>query len=117
MSRGRQYTSWAMRPKNRVLVERVTAAHFFHYLERSEYGLTYQSCRFCGTACFENEDRAHGACGIREHVPCRGLWKYAVRHYVCSDCRKDLLIGLPPAQSKSRAAAARAATIERRETS
>jgi hypothetical protein len=90
---------WAT--KNRVLMEKVQRAHFHHsYGLGGDSGLTYQSCRFCGTAGFENED-PHGdpACPIPKLTgrPCRGLWKYAVRHYVCDACRCDILLGLPPA--------------------
>ncbi len=39
------------------------------------YGLTYQSCRFC-KASYPNVE---------------GLWKYAVRHYICSACRNKVI--------------------------
>ena len=95
MSGGRQLRSWAQKPKNRALMERIARAHFFHF---SAFGLTYQSCRFCGTWAKENEDRDHGDCPLpgRFGNVCRGLWKYAVRHYVCSECRKNVVLGLAP---------------------
>ena len=37
-----------------------------------EFGLSYQTCRFC--------KRGQG--------DTQGLWKYGVRHYACEDCRK-----------------------------
>jgi hypothetical protein len=36
-----------------------------------DFGLTYQKCRFCGVS----------------WPKVKGLFKYAVRHYVCADCR------------------------------
>jgi hypothetical protein len=44
--------------------------------EFSQYGLSYQSCRFCHR-------------GIVDRL--KGLWKYSVRHYICDDCRKKAL--------------------------
>jgi hypothetical protein len=38
----------------------------------ADWGLTYQKCRFCG----------------RGWPELKGLFKYAVRHYVCEDCRE-----------------------------
>ena len=95
MSRGRQHGSWAQKPKNRQLMERVSRAHFFHF---SEFGLTYQTCRFCQTWGKDNVDREHGPCPLpgRTDLVCRGLWKYAVRHYLCSECRKSIMLGLAP---------------------
>lgn len=104
MSGGIQHRSWATKPENKALMAKVKAAHFCHSFGLGGgSGLTYQSCRFCGEACFINEDREHGTCPIPQHTGdwCRGLWKYNVRHYICSDCRKDILIGLPPAKSKA----------------
>jgi hypothetical protein len=40
-----------------------------------EYGLSYQSCRFCKSS-WPNVT---------------GLWKYAVRHYICDECRGKTL--------------------------
>lgn len=99
MSRGRQHGSWAMKPKNRVLMSKAEAAHFHHSFGLGgDYGLTYQACRFCGSGACETEDDSHGDCYIRKRWggPCRGLWKYSVRHYVCIKCRKSLLLGLRP---------------------
>lgn len=102
MSRGFQHKSWSDKPKNRALMEKVRAAHFLHYMQGRDYGLTYQSCRFCGEACFRNKDREHGDCPIRQRTyeDCRGLWKYNVRHYICSECRKDVLLGLKPTRKR-----------------
>jgi hypothetical protein len=105
MSRGVQHRSWASKPVNRALMQKVKSAHFFHSFGLSgNIGLTYQSCRFCGEAAFRHEDREHGECTMPKYTGsrCRGLWRYAVRHYVCSDCRKDIVIGLPPAKSRSK---------------
>lgn len=49
-----------------------------------EYGLTYQKCRFCE----------------RGWPDLRALLKYAVRHYICEDCRAYFL-QLPPASLRS----------------
>jgi len=46
----------------------------------SEYGLSYQSCRFCKKGI--GELHTPGAFGEK-----LGLWKYAVRHYICPQCR------------------------------
>ena len=35
------------------------------------HGLTYQKCRYCGAGWPEEKQ----------------LWRYAVRHYICSACR------------------------------
>lgn len=43
-----------------------------HCIFNLDYGLTYQTCRFCGK-------------GWRELT---GLWKYGVRHYICQECRE-----------------------------
>lgn len=105
MSRGRQHRTWASYPKNRELMEKVQRAHFQHFSGNGS-GLTYQSCRFCGEACHQSEDRDHGAnCWFIKNTGavCRGLWKYNVRHYLCSDCRKDVLLGLRPAKARGRA--------------
>lgn len=40
------------------------------------YGLTYQKCRFCGASWPDVEE----------------LWKYSVRHYICSSCRDRKLL-------------------------
>jgi anaerobic ribonucleoside-triphosphate reductase len=45
------------------------------YCGFSKYGLSYQKCRFCG-ASFDKV---------------AGLWKYAVRHYICEECRNRKL--------------------------
>jgi hypothetical protein len=41
------------------------------------FGLTYQSCRFCHVSWPE----------------VRGLFKYGVRHYICAACRERKLNG------------------------
>lgn len=95
----RRKASWSYQPRHRALMEQARVAHFHHSFGLGgESGLTYQSCRFCGLACFMNEDEEHGACGIAQRTGerCRGLWKYAVRHYLCSSCRKSVLLGLAP---------------------
>ena len=79
MSGGRQHRTWATYPKNRELIEKVRRAHFHHFSDTGG-GLTYQSCRFCGEACFRNEDKGHGAeCWFIKNTGtvCRGLWKCA----------------------------------------
>lgn len=107
MSGGAQHRSWAMKPKNQALTERVRGSHFHHVLPGG-YGLTYQSCRFCGLAGYQSEDRdVHSseghACEIRKRVGdvCRGLWKYSVRHYICATCRTRVLAGSPPQKRKA----------------
>lgn len=99
-------TSWASKPKNRALIAKVKAARFHHASD--DYGLTYQltyqSCRFCGVACYRSVDREHGDCSLPRAAGerCRGLWKYSVRHYVCSECRWQILLGLQPALSRAK---------------
>lgn len=91
--------SWATKPRNRALMGKVSAAHFSHFtLSPGSVGLSYQSCRFCLTAGRDNEDAGHGAqCWYLKHEDaCRGLWRYAIRHYVCTRCRGDILAGLAP---------------------
>lgn len=44
---------------------------YFEYDSHRIYGLTYQSCRFCGV----------------DALKTGGLWKYGVRHYICDECR------------------------------
>jgi len=46
---------------------------------QSDWGLTYQLCRFCGRG------RDHKKQGD-------GLWKYGVRHYACTECRDKALL-------------------------
>lgn len=70
MSRGAQHRSWPATAKTWALMEKVEAAVFF---PTGDFGLTSQSCRFCRV------------------VPTSGLWKYSVRHYICSECRRGLL--------------------------
>ena len=98
MSRGPQHRSWTDKPENRALRGKAQTAHFCHYMGGDDYGLTYQSCRFCGEACFRNKDQEHGDCYIRTRTfeDCRGLWKYGIRHYFCSECRKNVLLGIAP---------------------
>jgi len=48
--------SWATKPKNAALIAKVRNARFFHYTP----DLTYQSCRFCQTACYASKDLHHG---------------------------------------------------------
>lgn len=55
-------------PKTRARLEEELVRCDFHH----EHGLSYQKCRFC--------DRGLG------DVPY--LLKYAVRHYVCEDCKR-----------------------------
>ena len=54
------------------VVERMASLMPWMYTEFGQNGLTYQTCRFCRLGIGEAPD---------------GLWKYGVRHYVCSDCR------------------------------
>ena len=98
MSAGRQHRGWSDKPTNRALMEKTQKAHFHHYMGGDDYGLTYQSCRFCGEACFRSKDQEHGDCYIRVRTfeDCRGLWKYGVRHYLCSECRKNVMLGIAP---------------------
>ena len=56
--------------KRRTIRERLIGAVFLR--AHSIYGLTYQSCRFCGISA--------------RHTADRGLWKYSVRHYACAEC-------------------------------
>lgn len=49
--------------------------HEFH----AEWGLSYQSCRFCGAGVSDKERIGNG------------LWKYAVRHYICGPCRETAM--------------------------
>ena len=54
------------------VVERMAALMPWHYTEFGQNGLTYQTCRFCHQGIGDAPD---------------GLWKYGVRHYVCTACR------------------------------
>lgn len=60
--------------QRRTLSERLLGAVFC--LAHPEYGLTYQSCRFCHRGARDTSQR--------------GLWKYQVRHYICRDCVADI---------------------------
>ena len=62
------------------VVKRMNDLEPWMYSEFSEYGLSYQCCRFCGQG------------GNTHHRP-DGLWKYGVRHYVCSPCRDAITSG------------------------
>ena len=90
--------TWGQSHRAKELREALSKAHFMHVLPGSR-GLTYQKCRFCPRDCYSNSDD-HGDrhCYCRDPLAdkCRGLWKYSVRHYMCSECRKDVLIGLKP---------------------
>ena len=103
MSRDLQHRVWSMKPENRALMAKVATAHFFHHTPYSGGGLTYQSCRFCKAANYEKEEREHVAnCWFIKNTGevCRGLWRYSVRHYICSECRKSVLLGLAPRKQK-----------------
>lgn len=56
------------------VVERMAALMPHQFSEFSEFGISYQKCRFCGQ-------------GSEEH---EGLWKYGVRHWVCTPCRDEI---------------------------
>ncbi len=58
-------------------VEHIASLMPWHFAEYSEHGISYQTCRFCGLGS-ETFD---------------GLWKYGVRHYVCSPCRDAITSG------------------------
>ena len=53
------------------VVKRMAALMPWHYTECGWNGISYQTCRFCRQGIGEVE----------------GLWKYGVRHYVCTPCR------------------------------
>lgn len=53
------------------VAERMAALMPWQFSEFSKYGISYQVCRFC-----------HRGAG-----ECEGLWKYGVRHWVCTECR------------------------------
>lgn len=50
---------------------------------QSDWGLTYQMCRFCqqGRPYTKRDYKKSGD----------GLWKYGVRHYACTECRDKAL--------------------------
>jgi hypothetical protein len=53
--------------------------HQFHKFNfAGDWGLSYHKCRFCS----------------RGYPEIAGLWKYAVRHYCCNDCRKAAIENL-----------------------
>ncbi len=54
-----------------AVVKRMEKLMPWHYGEFGQNELTYQTCRFC-----------HQGIGEAD-----GLWKYGVRHYVCTPCR------------------------------
>lgn len=58
------------------VIDRMAALMPWHFSEFSEFGISYQTCRYCGQ-------------GSNDH---EGLWKYGVRHYVCTPCR-DAITG------------------------
>ena len=72
MSTGR-YESY---PPKETLAEAI-------FCEFSEYGLSYQSCRFCHKGIGDARLVRIGGGGWS-----RGLFKYAVRHYICDECRE-----------------------------
>ena len=99
MSRGRQHHSWTETAKHQALREKIRLTRtFLHFTPSGYSSLTYQSCRFCGAACYDNHDAEHGPCPMPASTgaECRGLWKYAVRHYLCSPCRSRIVLGLRP---------------------
>ena len=98
MSGGRQKRPWSSKPENLKLMQRVRDAHFQHLAGVGGSGLTYQSCRFCGNTAETNADNHDDKCWFSQNrgETCRGLWKYNVRHYICSACRRSVLLGLKP---------------------
>ena len=92
----------------KTLAARVRDAHFFHMSRGySDTGLTYQSCRFCGAGARDSEavhDRACWFLTNGDGSKCRGLYRYAVRHYICHKCRADVLLDRPPGSSGRKAA-------------
>jgi hypothetical protein len=53
------------------IVEKINDLMPWQFSEFGEFGISYHKCRFCGQ-------------GSEHH---EGLWKYGVRHYVCTPCR------------------------------
>lgn len=53
------------------VVARMSSLMPWHFSEFSQFGISYQKCRYCGQ-------------GSETHD---GLWKYGVRHWVCTPCR------------------------------
>lgn len=64
-------TNETMRRIDPKIVQRIWDLQPWQFSEFSEFGISYQTCRFCGQGQESNE----------------GLWKYSVRHYVCTPCR------------------------------
>lgn len=56
------------------IVKRIWDLDPWMFMEFSEFGISYHTCRFCGLGS-ETFD---------------GLWKYGVRHYVCTPCRDEI---------------------------
>ena len=54
--------------------KQLEAAHLCRF---GEHGLSYQTCRFCHAGVEKFRDV--------------GLYKYAVRHYICPECREKAL--------------------------
>ena len=80
------------RERLRVLAVRLKDLPAYLYLKWNCMDFTYQSCRFCKRVVSEGPMAAG--------VP--GLWKYGVRHYICDDCRDDLLLGFRPTVTAGR---------------
>lgn len=56
-------------------VEKLRELQPWQFHEFGRHGLTYHICRFCRR-------------GVGEVT---GLWKYAVRHHACDDCRNRII--------------------------
>lgn len=66
----------SIRRISKRVVERMAALMPWHYQECGWNGLSYQTCRFCRQGLGEVD----------------GLWKYGVRHYVCTPCRDAITL-------------------------
>lgn len=64
-------TTESIRRIDPKIVKRIWDLQPWQFSEFSEFGISYQTCRFCGQGSDSND----------------GLWKYGVRHYVCTECR------------------------------
>lgn len=68
-------TTASIRRIDSRIVERMSALMPWHFSEFNfsdlRIGISYHKCRYCGQGSDEHE----------------GLWKYGVRHWVCTPCR------------------------------
>ena len=75
-----------------ALARRLREMPIYLCLRWNPVDFSYQSCRFCHRAI----SPAPAPAGVA------ALWKYGVRHYICDDCRSDVLIGWWPARRRTR---------------